>query len=268
MTWTPRSSSLGGYLACEFRALLDRMAHDARTPRSGDDDTRYADLGTIIHHKWQTAIGAAFVLTAEAPTDAHAVSAARLTDNRVDQMHTLTQTIANRAAGQVLATYEGTTDWVAEKSVTRPGFLSGHIDLWSPSLGVVIDLKTTSRKPDHMRMKPEHLVQLIAYYMLLDGAPRYGVIQYTDSRGGEWALWCVVDYAAPDVQAFIGYVREYVNRLNSDVLGGAIPHPGTHCSGTFCPHRAACKDSFLPGPGMILDFNRATPARGIVTQGL
>ena len=171
--WKPRSSSLAGYAYCDARALYDRALYEGtmQPAPAGERDTKYADLGTLIHAAAQTLAGCVF----DGPvplsdTDGEGtrqlrVSAAKLFN---DDQAALMRAVAAAAAAAVsaLPAAPDGKPWRAEVRASNR-FLSGHIDLLSHDGTVLIDLKTTSRKPDHNRVKGEHFMQMLAYKFLV-----------------------------------------------------------------------------------------------------
>lgn len=49
MTWKPRSSSLGGYFNCDFRAAFDRAIAEGKLEEIPQTPSAYADFGTCCH---------------------------------------------------------------------------------------------------------------------------------------------------------------------------------------------------------------------------
>lgn len=233
---------------------MDRLAHEGKEARPEDSgDSKYADAGTVIHHLTQHMLGATFPPDRDVPpTDAQVENASRLwgTHCNEDTMRHATS-IADVAASCMRQI--GPRKWLAESEYKMPGYLSGHIDFLSEDGEIIADLKTTSRKPDHMRIKAGHLIQLIAYWILSGRKAKYGYVLYVDSERGAWAILCPFDFRSDAVQRFIEHVENHIAFITGpDLLRHARPTPGLHCAGDFCPYRAQCRDVIIPPPGTLV----------------
>jgi hypothetical protein len=156
--------------------------------------------------------------------------------------------------------------WLAE-TAWRTELLAGHIDFLSTDDTTIVDLKTTSRKPTHQRIKPAHLIQMMAYWMLSGRKATSGYVLYVDTTKAGWTLMCSLDYTAKSSLDLVTHIEQYIKYLLSDKLAvGCVPHLGDHCSGEFCPHRHRCKDVYLPPPGDLDETKDRVPT--ILTTGL
>jgi hypothetical protein len=245
---------------CQARAAYDRAyavgdftADEDAAPR----DTKYADLGTLIHAATQSLAGCVFDKPPEDLSLEVRTSAAQLFGQdlaRLDQ--------AVLAAAQVaVATLPTAPDgkpWRAEVGA-RSKLLTGHIDFLSQDGTVLIDLKTTSRKPDHNRVKGEHYIQMLAYQLLVPTITSAHIL-YVDSLKARWSMLSPpIDFTSTSAQAQRDRIIPFLRRIRSaKIYATALAAPGGHCSGCFCPHVALCKDQLIPGPGVIID--RTPPA--------
>lgn len=274
----PRASSLGYYMSCEYRALLDSLVHAGELPAPDEpDDTKYADLGTCIHWEWQRALGATLPDNMGPPTqdefeaiEAQFESAATLFDSFEECSAAITNA-ATHAAEIVQSRYPGAT-WLAESAHELDKHLTGHIDLISPDYKTIIDLKTVSRKPDYGRPKVPHIYQLVAYYLLTGQVAERGVLLYVDAMKANWTLWCEVDFTTSEFKRMADRALDQLGRITTpDALASAIPRFGTHCQSDFCKHRHRCRDRYIPGPGVLVERTpsrrRATDAVPSVTIG-
>lgn len=265
MTWKPRSSSLGAYFNCDFRAAFDRAIAEGKLDAIPQEPSAYADFGTCCHYKLQTSVGAIFPDGNHAPSgEQRAVAAGLHADGKLDEM-------IDRVAACARAALPVSPDgkpWLAECGFKLP-FISGHIDFLSQDYSTIGDLKTTSRKPDHNRVKPEHLWQGVAYKIgVMDKfkvEPKTLWFLYVDSQRGQWAMLVNVDLQSDAIREMEHHARQYIKYLRSAKLyTQARPRMGMHCSGGFCPHIARCKDRFLPAPAPIIE----APAPAATTPGV
>jgi hypothetical protein len=265
MSWRPRSSSLGYYLACDFRAAFDRLIDMGKLAPIPQEPSAYADFGTCTHYKLQTSVGAVFPDGNHAPSpEQRAVAASLHADGKLDEM-------IDRVAACARAALPVSPDgkpWLAETGFKLP-FLSGHIDFLSQDYSTIGDLKTTSRKPDHQRVKAEHLWQGICYKI---GVRRRFKVEpknlwylYVDSLKAQWAMLVHVDLHSEPMREMEQHALEYIKYLRSARLfAQAKPRMGAHCSGGFCPHISRCKDRFVPPPTTIIE----APAPVATTPGV
>lgn len=262
--WRPRSSSLGGYFACDQRAALDRAIHEGLMPPVPQEPAPFADLGTIIHHRLQTTMGCVFPAgPAEPPKpEMYECAASLFKDDRA-----LLDAAVERATGTAFKGMPPTPDgkpWMAETDVAAPHTdITGHIDFLSQDLTVIGDLKTTARKPDHNRIKPAHMYQLAAYAILVEdvlhGRPEKAFVLYVDSLKGAWYMRIWIDLTTPDFRDFMEQVRKYARSLRSpDLFDRAIPRLGQGCSSNFCPYVGICRDKLIPPAGTPEDVSIPT----------
>lgn len=257
-SFVPRSSSLGAYLLCDYRAALDRVAIEAGEKPGCNQSSSYADLGTCIHYRLQTTMGCIFPKDHDGPPgEAVVTNAAGLFNG--DPIRT--ETAIQRAAGLAMVHMPQPTDgepWLAELAVKAPRKrLTGHIDFLSQDRKSIVDLKTTSRKPDHNRMKGEHLAQLCGYKIMVPEAEQ-GHILYVDGPKAQWAMLVSVDFTCEPIQEYIKQLVDYLGYLRSkQLLTRCTPRIGSHCQSTFCPHVAVCRDKVLPAPGVPVEVDKA-----------
>lgn len=263
-SWRPRSSSLGSYFSCEYRAALDRAIHYGQIPRDDTpQDTKFADFGTLCHWRTQELINAEFAEGAEPPTAEQFNSACQLHGGDANVCRDMVERVAERAALRLATLGQS---WLAETKWSTPS-LSGHIDFLSRDHDIIVDLKTTSRKPNHQRIKPAHLIQMIAYWILSGRRARKAYVLYADTMKAGWTLMCPLDYTTNATQDLAAHVESYIAYLLSPRLStDCVPHLGSHCSDEFCPHRARCKDMYVP-PAGDLDETKDR-VQSIITPGL
>lgn len=259
---------MGAYHMCERRAWYDKAVHDGVIPPLGDhSSSAYADLGTLIHAVTQGRLDCAFPPTPEEnrekerqDDDAMFANASTLFKGDFKATDRAIGSAATMAAKSMPPTPDGKV-WLAEPAFEYD-WLSGHIDFLSQDHSTIVDLKTTSRKPDHNRVKPPHLVQLCMYYLLADRKPTYGYILYVDSLKASWAILSQpIEFANPFVSDYIDALRQKIDWLRAiDTTAHSItPRPGNHCESDFCPYRADCRDKLIPPAGLTL-FNESVDA--------
>jgi len=254
----PRSSSLGAYLLCDYRAALDRAAIEAGEVPGCNQSSAYADLGTCIHYRLQTTMGCIFPKDHEGPPEQAILdNAANLFNNDP----TRTEQAIQKAAGLAMVHMPRAPDgqlWLAELAVKAPRKrLTGHIDFLSQDRTTIVDLKTTSRKPDHNRMKGEHLAQLVGYKIMVPEATT-GHILYVDGPKAQWAMLVSVDFTNEYIKEYITQIHDYIGYLRSKQLFvRCTPRIGSHCQSTFCPHVATCRDKVLPPAGVPVEVDKA-----------
>lgn len=252
--WRPRSSSLGAYMACDYRAALDRARHEGKLELDiKDTSSSYADFGTCSHYALQVALGCTFADGHEAhrPTAEQYANAATLFGSPEECQKHIEMT-ANLAAKNMPPLPAG-AHWLAESSFEQED-LSGHIDFLSSDGSVIVDLKTTSRKPDHNRIKPGHLYQLMAYRKLVaakyGAVPTQGWVLYADSMRASWALLLPFSFVTEDMNDLAEYVERHITYLRGpDLYDRAMPRMGHHCAGDFCPYTGVCRDKYIPASG-------------------
>lgn len=266
--WRPRSSSLGYYFTCDYRAALDRLVADGVLMAPDRGDTSIMDFGTLAHYRWQRLLGARFPEGALAPPD-HMLSdvAAALFKGDQANASAAIDKCAELAAGETPTLDPGVV-WDAETQHDIRGKLTGHIDLLSSDYRVVVDLKTTSRPPERGEMKPEHFVQLVAYHILNKERTERAYILYVD-RHGEWVMLSKpLLFKHPEhgehLAEFVVQVHDYIRHLRSKTLAAkVVPRIGDHCIKQFCPYRDLCRDKLIPKGA-----SKKTPGATARTAGL
>jgi hypothetical protein len=257
--WRPRASAIGYYASCHYRAAFDRAFHEevagaevaAAIAEKEAKPSPYADLGTCIHFILQDGLRCVWgtgTSKDHAPTDEQWANAKTLFDPLFDiKAHTLK--VATFAA-KYLPKPSDEKPWICEIGY-KARDVQGHIDFLSQNGEDLWDLKTTSRKPDHNRIKAPHLAQLITYQILAK-TPKRGGILYVDSLRGDWAVPCPVDFESEGMLEYIGHVKSLLSYLRSPKLfANAIPQIGATCSDDFCPFVELCKNRYLPGPAEL-----------------
>lgn len=259
--WKPRSSSLPGYLYCQARAAYDRAyaVGDLVAVDTGPRDMKYADLGTLIHARLQLRLGCVFDPQGN-PVDDHSVvpSAATLFGGNLQHLEAAVEAAAQAGMKSMPVAADG-KPWRAEVRATSR-LLSGHIDFLSQDGTQLIDLKTTSRKPDHNRVKGEHFLQMLAYKFLVPTITSAHIL-YVDSVQARWSMLSpVIDMNSSTVNDMLAKLPAFLRRIRSkNIYTTAIPCPGGHCAGGFCPHTVICKDHLIPGPGVIVEHTTPMP---------
>jgi len=264
-TWKPRSSSLAGYMYCQARAAYDRAlaVGDMEPAPAGERDTKYADLGSLIHLALQRRLGCVFD---EAPTDCPPemyLSAAKLFGDDQGRLQHAIDAASAAGASAMPAAPDG-RPWRAEVHA-KSKFLTGHIDFLSQDGTVLIDLKTTSRKPDHNRVKGEHFLQMLAYKMLVPSITSAHIL-YVDAQQARWTLLSPPINFGPgsEAEAQLAPLLTFLKRIRAKkIYQTAIAAPGGHCAGCFCPHTAICKDALIPPPGVTVDFTAPSTAPSV-----
>ncbi len=247
MTWKPRASSLGYYLQCDYRAALDKLASQGVLTIPPYVPAPYADLGTVIHWVLQNSMNCTFPTGHPGPPSPEThQNAATLFKSALDF-----GSAVQRAAALAKANMPRPgIHWFAEPTLKYGKQLTGHADFISDDGADLVDLKTTSRKPDHNRMKAEHFVQMCAY-KLMKPELQWGHVLYVDSMSAQWAMVVTIDFDSPEVKEFLAQLVGYLAYLNSKRLDKqCVPHLGAHCSSGFCPYINMCKDKLIPAPGI------------------
>ena len=256
-TWKARASALGGYAACLERAATDRAIAEGRLERPELSGTNsYADLGTVIHWFAQMAANVEFPNDDPAAalyTEAEAVSAldAFRGGETLEELRAHAERVGQLVA-QHLPEVEGR--WYGEPEITSP-YVSGHIDFLSRDKTILVDLKTTSRKPDR-HTKMHHLWQQAGYAFLVPEVRTIYVL-YADSQGNWIALsdpLHVRDENGVEIGDWIRNVRHLTHLLRTDALDEiAYPNYGSHCDDCFCPYRSECRDQHRSKIPRIID---------------
>ncbi len=254
--FVPRASGIGAYFACDHRALLDRQRAEGTLDYEVKDSLNmYAALGTVAHYILQRQLNCNFPTPdkdAYAPSPEEYNVAAQFTGGCRDKLHAHASAIAALAAEHMPPV---TGVWHAEPAFEAFN-LTGHIDFLSPDLRTIVDLKTTQRKPDHNRIKPGHLYQLMAYRRLVEmttgTSPATGYVLYADAKSAKWALLLPFDFTSPQAAELAVTVDKYLTYLLSPVLAtAATPRMGNTCSGDYCPYTPICRDKYIPPSGTV-----------------
>lgn len=239
---------------CQARAAYDRAyaVGDLVAEDTGPRDMKYADLGTIIHQELQQHLGCVFDEAPEPHGQETLTSAATLFSDDMGRLMAAVNSAVLAAAGSMPAAADG-KPWRAEVRA-KSKLLTGHIDFLSQDGTQLIDLKTTSRKPDHNRIKGEHFLQMLAYKFLVPSITSAHIL-YVDAVGARWAMLSPpMDFTSESMMAQLERLPPFLKRIRSKrIYSTALATPGGHCAGSFCPHVAICKDQFIPGPGVIVD---------------
>lgn len=247
--WKPRASKMGLYTCCQRAAWLDKAIHEnvMPVPEDGEyDSSAYADLGTLIHDRLQTRLGCVMQTRLDTALSPLRDNAATLFKSLEDLDSTIADSV--EFAASIFPKASDGKPWVAEPAGELSD-LTGHLDFESQDQSEIIDLKTTSRKPDNARMKPLHLSQLVNYWDLRGRKAKRARILYTDSLKGSWAVltdW--VDFNDPFIQEHGDLMAAYRAKTMKDPSKFAVPGP--HCKEGFCAFRnsKACYASLIP-PG-------------------
>lgn len=261
---------MGAYHACERRAWYDKAIHDGTLPSMGDTGSSpYADLGSLIHPRSQALLGCEFPQGHQEDLFNRDLQRANASTLFKGDMSALDRAVEAGGiwAAQCMKELSVPGGWLAEVECEVEA-MKGHIDFISKDGTTIVDLKTTSRKPDHNRMKPGHLVQILMYYMLSGRKARYGYILYTDSMAASWAIMAgPVEFNSPRIQDYLQALIQKIDYLRDlDTTKVDItPRPGFHCQGDFCPYTADCRDSLIPPAAPVL-FNRTSYAAPTVAR--
>lgn len=265
--WKPRSSQIGAYLACDYRAAFDRALHeelfalephDAAAVAEARKSSPYAAFGTWCHFYLQDALRSEFEggRDEHVPDEACRANAAQLFGGDLLATEAAVRQACTIAAKNMPIPADG-KPWIAEASCTSR-VLSGHLDFLSHDFADVVDLKITSRKPVNGKAKPEHYAQVAGAYPALV-REKYGVlpqratILYVDLHG-TWVCPVVIDLATPERLEFIDQVMEYAAHLRSKAMMKiATPRFGAHCDDGWCPYKSICRDRVMPPNGVFSD---------------
>jgi PD-(D/E)XK nuclease superfamily len=255
----PRASKSGLYASCSYSYWLDSLIQSGVIPKPSDiDDTSssYADLGTLIHGKLQSKLGCVMQTTLEETLAPMRANASQLFKSEEDMDEAINANVV--WASSIFPKALDGKAWVAEPE-GEIDTLTGHLDFESQDQAEIIDLKTTSRKPDNARMKPLHLAQLVAYWELRGRKAKTARILYLDSIKGAWAVMTApVDFSSP-------FVQEYAEKMSKHRSGlmalkqAPLMVPGDHCKSGFCSYRnsSLCYSSLIPpGEGSTIHENK------------
>lgn len=253
MGWLPRSSKMGGWLACDYRAALDRLVANGDLAAPDDPASPYADLGTCEHYELQDGLRCTWM---DGDSAAHKYTAAQFANASSffgrDPERTLSaiRHVAAYSALHLPKSPDG-QPWRAEWKF-KNRYFTGTVDFLSADGTVVGDLKTTSKKPEGSKIKHPHLIQMVCYH-ILTGAEQ-GWVFYVDSKNGSWSLTIPIDFRTDAMRELAEQVKAYALYLKSKALFKyAVPRLGDHCSDNFCPYRGSCRDKFQPAAGVPHD---------------
>ncbi len=255
MSWSPRASSLGYYIACDYRAALDKLVASGQMPAVPYVPAPYADLGTMIHYTLQQAMGCVFPNGHQGPPGPDTlINAATL----FKDLNACAVAIAAATALAQANMPKKPGVWFAERAF-KARKLQGHADFISADGEDLVDLKTTSRKPDHCRMKSEHFIQMCAYKYLCPTLRR-GHVLYVDSLKAQWAMCIEIDFETEHMKEFMVQLEQQLKYLTSKRLDqNCFPHLGAHCSSGFCPYIGMCKDKLIPEAGIPVEHVTMRP---------
>jgi len=255
----PRASKSGLYASCAYSYWLDNLIQSGLIPKPDDvEDTSspYADLGTLIHGKLQTKLNCVMQTTLDEALTPLIDNASKLFKSKEDMDAAIASSVL--WAASVFPTANDGKAWVAEPA-GEIETLTGHLDFESQDQTEIIDLKTTSRKPDNARMKPLHLAQIVAYWELRGRKAKTARILYLDSLKGAWAVMTApVDFSDP----FILEYAEKMSKHRSWLMALKSPPlmvPGDHCKSGFCSYRNSrlCYSTLIPpGEGSTVYENK------------
>lgn len=228
--WRPRSSALGGYIACDLRAELDRSATLRGEPIKSPDSPAGC-FGHVSHSLWQIAAKAS---GAKPPKPEQIALAAQCKE--FDGSESAMMVAALAVAKKALKYTPEATDWVAEREFDDAHYpATGHIDLDSESLDMIVDLKSTTMIPTREPKIP-HVYQMAMYCWL--AGRRYALLIYV-SRDGTQVRCYKLDFHDPTLAALQLRLVAEVKRI-SDPDHRGIARLGKHCSDLWCPHK--CTD--------------------------
>jgi hypothetical protein len=238
---------------CEYRALIDRAVAEGSImlPPEAAAPKPYADLGSCIHAEMQETLGCAMPKSAHLNVDA-LTSAATLFPDAASCSAAISAAV--RAAISVMPKSPDGRPWQSEYPYKYRDVLTGHIDFLSQDESVIVDLKTTARKPDHHRIKAEHFVQMCAYKILVPKA-KLGYVLYVDSMKASWAMLSQpIDYTTDDMVEYLEQLEGYARGLRrKSLLKTAMPRVGSHCQSSFCPYTSICRDTLIPPASAPVD---------------
>ncbi len=273
--WSPRASAIGHYMQCSYRAAFDRALHDGALQLPDDvrgiveenkKSSPYADLGTCIHWHLQSGLGCVWPIgetdADHAPSPEQILNASTLFRSNVEATDAAIRDCAVRAAAHMPKAPDN-LPWLAEVGIKTKHY-TGHIDFLSQNRRVLVDLKTTSRPPDHGAVKPAHLAQVLAYasgvdYYMKAKTVDTVVVLYVDSIGAKWALPVVIDCTDPGIMEYMEHVQNFVAYLRSPTLyKTAFPNIGHACT-EWCPYTGICRDIYRPKPGEIKQLTATAP---------
>lgn len=262
--WVPRASALGGYAACLYRAVSDRMwqEHEGEGWEPEEQgDTSHADHGSVCHFHTQDGVRADFPGPAadHAPDAAMLASAAKLFGGSLERQADCARRAATIAASLLPKLPTGTT-WKAEESWNL-GYLTGHTDLRYSTGEILVDLKFTSKPPTHNKVKLAHLPQMAGYTRMCK--PRRICVIYVDKTNAAWGLPVWIDCMTDQWQWYTEQMMAFAQFLMTDgLLAAATPNVGDHCHQGWCKYTAQCAKRITPPAGLFFNALKARKPTG------
>lgn len=270
--WRPRSSSIGYYLKCPYRAAFDRAIAQGLMQLDGQEKTAveaakasspYASFGTWCHFYLQDALRCDFEGGREQhiPSPETMASAAQLHGDDVLATEAAVR-VAVTTAAKGMPIQLTNHPWLAESSCTSPD-MTGHLDFLTCTKDHIVDLKMVSRKPDKGQVKAEHMAQVLGAYPALVSAhfqvqPKWATVLYV-AMDGSWNCPITVDVSTPEMVAYSQSIMGYAKFLRGPQLFKmATPVIGAHCDDGWCPYRAICRDKIRPPAGAFSDHGVPT----------
>lgn len=243
-SWYPRPSSVGAFVACDYRAALERVALQGLDPEAADafeaskaKPSPYADFGTCVHRLVMEALGAELVSRADEPLPWE--SAATVFGGTVEAAKKQARMVAAVALGHFPTGMAWRCEVPLSCELTR-----GTADFVSVDGTWLGDLKTTS-KPVNDTPKPEHVYQLALYWHMLGRVPQKLFIVYV-STAADFGKCVLLDPTGSDFHDFADNVVEYLKYLSSpEIFDRAIQRIGPHCSDLWCPFQHLCKHRII-----------------------
>jgi hypothetical protein len=248
---------------------MDKTIHDGKMAMPDDADiesSSYADLGTLIHDRLQVRLGCVMQTRMTEALAPLRTNAAKLYKNDLEALDASIAASVEHAASIFPKAPDGKA-WVAEPAGELSN-LTGHLDFESQDQIEIIDLKTTSRKPDNAEMKPLHVSQLVNYWDLRGRKAKRAKILYTDSLKGSWAVltdW--IDFTNPFIIEHGDKMAEYRQHLMENPSSFAVLGP--HCKEGFCAFRKsrACYASIVPQGAQSQIFENEAKAKKSEFEG-
>lgn len=238
-----RASYLPRYLACSMSRTFDQMADEGRlTDQRKFDNSPYAALGTCIHWSIQQGMGCEFPHDPEPPTDEDRRLARELVKDEeaagAKALKLVRPILDSLAPGVWKAECE-------EKCSRRK--ISGHADLMSEDGTVLVDIKTTARRPTKARPKASNLPQMFQYKELFPDLQR-AYLLYVHSIEQKWAILSpALEFDSPALRVYASMIRTRREEMQAPGFRG-VPNLSA-CDEYFCPWRNICRDEVVPGPG-------------------
>ncbi len=252
--WKPRSSSMGYYTTCNYRAAYDRavameVAPDHVTDAWKDKEASTspnADLGTCIHFTMMDGMGCIFPgpSAKHAPEESQLMNAAVLFGGDMELTKQAIFKAATLAARHLPKPADG-KPWLSEHRFALKN-LQGGIDFLSQDRKEIWDLKTTSKPPLGGKAKYEHIIQLCCYWAISGGTAERGGILYVDAKEAKWAMPVTLDFTTGVMQELCQQVLDQAAFFRSSALWKfAFRNPGNHCADQWCPYKKICHDAIV-----------------------